>query len=121
MSIRDNAWTNPCLSVINMTKFFAAVCIYTSCALSLPALADSATANGSGARTSLHLLSAPKAIAGFFAGAIVGTPVCVVRKSIDEENDGIQGMVGNTDKARFKIPAGIFWLPFATVTGTLEA
>ena len=65
--------------------------------------------------------SLPKKTIAFLVGAVVGTPICAVRKSIDEAKDGTHGMVGETDKKQLIIPATLFWLPFAVVTGTLEA
>jgi hypothetical protein len=62
-----------------------------------------------------------KRVLGFTVGAVVGAPVCVVRKSIDEEKYGIAGMIGNTDNKSAQVSAGAFWLPFAVFTGTVEA
>ena len=65
--------------------------------------------------------SLPKKALGLVVGAIVGTPVCVVRKTIDEEKYGINGMIGTSDKKSAQVAAGIFWAPFALFTGTVES
>lgn len=65
--------------------------------------------------------SFPARVAGVVAGTFVGTPVCIVRKSIDEEKYGIQGIVGNTNSKMKKVAAGAFWLPFSVVTGFVES
>lgn len=55
------------------------------------------------------------------AGFIVGTPVCMIRKPIDEVKEGITGATGNSHDKRQTIPAGILWAPFALTAGVLEA
>ncbi len=57
----------------------------------------------------------------FAVGAVVGTPICMARKIVDEEKDGIKGCVGDTDKQHMRIIAGMFWLPFAATVGAAEA
>jgi hypothetical protein len=44
-----------------------------------------------------------------------------VRKTIDEEKYGINGMVGNGGNKAMKVAAGAFWLPFSILTGTAES
>jgi hypothetical protein len=65
--------------------------------------------------------SLPKRALGLVCGTVVGTPVCVVRKSIDEEAYAVNGMVSDTSKKKARMLAGFFWLPFAVFTGAVEA
>jgi hypothetical protein len=65
--------------------------------------------------------SVPKRTLGFFAGAVVGTPVCVVRKFKDEEINGTRGIAGDTSNPLLLIPAGAFWLPLALLYTGMEA
>lgn len=44
-----------------------------------------------------------------------------MRKTIDEEKYGIQGMVGESGNKAMKIAAGAFWLPFSVLLGTAES
>jgi hypothetical protein len=47
--------------------------------------------------------------------------VCIVRKSIDEEKCGINGMIGTNDNKAAQVAAGVFWFPFAAFTGAVES
>jgi hypothetical protein len=75
--------------------------------------------------TASHLVALPKAIAGFFTGAIIGTPICFVRKFPQEVNQGAHGFVGSIkdhdDNKLLLIPASIAWLPVAGFITALEA
>jgi len=72
-----------------------------------------------------HLVALPKAIAGFCAGAIIGTPICFVRKFPKELNDGAHSFVGsiadNDNKKLLFVPAYVAWIPFAGFISLCEA
>ncbi len=63
----------------------------------------------------------PKKIFSVATAFFIGTPVCVVRRSKYEEWYGVHGMIGDSESKCKKVLASAFWLPFAVVTGTLEA
>jgi hypothetical protein len=84
-----------------------------------PPTSTTSTANPASTRGTKASL--PKKALGLVFGAVVGTPVCVVRKTIDEEKYGINGMIGTTNKKSAQVAAGIFWAPFALFTGTVES
>jgi hypothetical protein len=48
-------------------------------------------------------------------------PVSLVRRVIDEDKEGIKGMVGDTDNKFQRVTAGSFWLPFSMLLGACEA
>ena len=52
---------------------------------------------------------------------IIGTPVCAVRKPIDEEKYGIDSLSGGNKRGKVVVPSAIFWAPFSTAAGVLEA
>lgn len=52
---------------------------------------------------------------------VIGTPVCVVRRTKYEEWYGVNGMVGDSAGKGKRVAAGIFWFPFAVLTGICEA
>ena len=66
----------------------------------------------------------PKAIAGFCAGVVVGTPICFARKLPQEISEGAHGLAGSIKpdtKNKFLIhSAGLFWLPAAGIVSALE-
>ena len=62
-----------------------------------------------------------KRVLGIVVGTVVGTPVCVVRKTIDEEKYGINGMIGTSNNKKAQVAAGLFWAPFAVFTGAVES
>jgi hypothetical protein len=72
-----------------------------------------------------HIVALPKAIVGFCAGAIVGTPICFVRQFPKEVTQGAHGFVGsivsNENNKLLFLPACVLWLPVAGVVTTLEA
>lgn len=72
-------------------------------------------------KSSSALASFPLRLIGVAAGFAIGTPICGIRKPIDEEKYGVDDMTGGSDKKRTVIPAKIFWAPFAVVSGALEA
>lgn len=91
-----------------------------------PALAQSQANQPQSRKVSgLHLLKLPKAIAGFCAGFVVGTPVCFVKKMPGEISDGAHGIVDgvtdNNDNKLLFITAAILWLPAASITSLVEA
>lgn len=103
------------LVALSVNIAIAAVCI--------PALADT-TGTAAGAnrpKSSSGSRSWPARIAGVIVGSVVGTPVCAIRKTIDEEKYGIQGMVGDTDNKLKKVAAGVFWLPFSVLLAPAES
>ncbi len=65
--------------------------------------------------------SLPKKVFSVATALLVGTPVCIVRRSKYEVWYGVNGMVGDSASKGKKVLAGIFWFPFAVVTGTCEA
>jgi hypothetical protein len=73
-------------------------------------------ASGSPAHASL-----PKKCLSTLAAAVIGTPVCVVRRTKYEEWYAAHGMVGDSDSKILKALAATFWFPFAAIDGTAEA
>jgi len=67
------------------------------------------------------LASIPAKAAGFVAGAVIGTPICLVRKFKEEEVAGVRGMIGESKNPLLVIPAGVFWLPCSTLYSTMES
>lgn len=72
-----------------------------------------------------HLVAWPKAVAGFCAGAIIGTPICFVKKFPKEASDGAHSFVGsignNDNKKLLYIPVYAAWLPVASFITLCEA
>jgi hypothetical protein len=52
---------------------------------------------------------------GVLTGVVVGTPVCMVRKPMDEDKYAVSDLTGNSKKGR------AVWAPFSAVQGVLEA
>jgi hypothetical protein len=74
----------------------------------------------------LHLLTLSRAVAGFCAGFVVGTPVCFVKRLVSETDYGAHEMVGGftddkSDSKLILVPVTIMWLPAATLTAFMEA
>ncbi len=65
--------------------------------------------------------SLPKHVLGVAAGIVVGVPVDMVRKPLDEDKYGIKSVNGDNKKGRIVVPTAVFWAPFAAVGGVLEA
>jgi len=63
----------------------------------------------------------PKKIYSIATAFVIGTPICVVRRTKYEEWYGVHGMIGDSESKGKKFLAGAFWFPFAIVTGTAEA
>ena len=87
--------------------------------------ADPQTTGAQGKSGTGRLASLPKAVAGCCAGAIIGAPICFVRKFPKEVSEGAHGFVGSitsddNNKLLF-IPACVLWLPVASVVTALEA
>jgi hypothetical protein len=101
----------------------------TVCVASLSISAAWADATTSSAPTkkasASHLSMMPKAIAGFCAGVVVGTPICFARKLSQEMSEGAHGLAGSIKydtKNKFLIhAAGLVWLPAAGIVSLLEA
>jgi hypothetical protein len=66
-------------------------------------------------------VSTPKKVFSVATALLVGTPVCVVRRTKYEERYGVNGLIGSSDSKCKKVLASVFWLPFAVVCGTAEA
>jgi len=62
-----------------------------------------------------------KKLLGVVTGTIVGTPVCMFRKPIEEDKSATSDLTGNSDKGRAVVPTLALWAPFAGVAGVLEA
>ena len=60
-----------------------------------------------------------KKFLGVVTGLVVGTPVCAIRKPIDEDKYAIADLTGNSKKARAVVPTAVLWAPFAGVAGLL--
>lgn len=102
---------------------------------SLPSLRDSSAkssssdmslnekklAQNANAKTQSKDSSLLSRVAGFLCGTACGIPICAVRKPIDEEKYGTEQLSCGSDESKVKVPAALFYLPFATVTGVLEA
>jgi hypothetical protein len=105
------------------------ICINIATAsLCVPAFADTpttapttTTAPSATKHKSSSGASFPVRVAGVIVGTLVGTPVCVVRKSIDEQKYAVQGMVGDTNSKLKRLVAGAIWLPLGIATGTVES
>src|SRR5208282_6095028 len=54
-------------------------------------------------------VSLPKKIFSIATAFLVGTPVCVVRRSKYEQWYGVHGMIGDSESKCKKILAGTFW------------
>ncbi len=63
----------------------------------------------------------PLYLAGIAAGACLGMPVSLVRRTIWEEKQGIQGLCGDSTNKVAIVSAGAFWLPFSAFLGAVEA
>jgi len=62
-----------------------------------------------------------KKLLGVVTGTIVGTPVCMFRKPIEEDKSATNDLTGDSDKGRAVVPTLALWAPFAGVAGVLEA
>src|SRR5271170_3057385 len=72
----------------------AAICF--ACTSFSPAWADDPkTTNVQAKSGAWHLVALPKAIAGFCAGVVVGTPICFARKFPQEVSAGGHGLLGS--------------------------
>jgi hypothetical protein len=65
--------------------------------------------------------SLPKKAFSVATALLIGTPVCIVRRTKYEEWYAVHSMVGDSDNKAKKILAGVFWAPFAAISGTAEA
>jgi hypothetical protein len=65
--------------------------------------------------------SLAKKFLGVMTGAVVGTPVCMVRKPMDEDKYAVSDLTGNSKKGRAVVPTAVLWAPFSAVQGVLEA
>jgi hypothetical protein len=104
---------------------FATAAVGVVC-MSIPAAwADDPQATKVQTKKGARLLAFPKAIAGFCVGALVGTPICFVRKFPSEVTEGAHGFVGsigsNDSKKLLFVPACVAWMPVAGVVSALEA
>jgi hypothetical protein len=97
-----------------------------ACLSAAPARADDQkTTTVQAKNPTSHLVALPRAIAGFCAGVVVGTPICFARKFPQELSEGAHGFLGsivsNDDKKELLLPAYVVWLPVAGVVTALEA
>jgi hypothetical protein len=86
--------------------------------------APPAAATGTQKTGAARIAAWPVCVAGFACGAIVGIPICFVRKLPDEFHNLAHGFVGSitdNEKKYFLIPAGIAWLPFSASAALIEA
>jgi hypothetical protein len=86
-----------------------------------PGLADANTSSTADTKSSSPKPSIPKRVLGAIVGTVVGTPVCIARRILWDEKDGIRGIVGDTSNKVAIVSAGAFWLPFSITTGCVEA
>jgi hypothetical protein len=70
--------------------------------------------------TTKHSCFATKFL-GVVTGIIVGTPICMVRKPLDEDKYAVADLTGTSNKGRAVAPTAVLWAPFAGVQGILEA
>ena len=95
------------------TLVIAAACAVVNCTTTTqPVHADSGKLSG--------WKSASIQALGVVAGVVVGVPVSMIRRPFEEEKYGIAQMAGDNG-LRAKIPAAIFYFPFAVVSGAFEA
>jgi hypothetical protein len=109
-----------------MNKNFLTVATMLILMMGSPAFADtSELANSNQPQTSTaatpHRKCFIKKVLAVAVGAIVGVPVCAVRKPIDEEKYEMKSLGCDKHKALFVIPAAGLWIPFAVTEGILEA
>jgi len=65
--------------------------------------------------------SLPKKVVSVASAIVIGTPVCMVRRTKYEEKYAIHGQLGDTDSKVKKAIFGTLWFPFAVVDGFAEA
>lgn len=86
---------------------------------------DPAVSNVRASSAASHLVALPMAVAGFCAGAVIGTPISFLRKFPKEVTQGAHGFVGsignNDSKKLLYVPACVMWLPIAGCVAALEA
>jgi len=88
-----------------------------------PSATDAASANSppAGKTSQATKASLPKKVFSVATAFIVGTPVCVVRRTKYEEWYGVNGLIGNSNNKCKKVLARIIWFPCAVICGTGEA
>jgi hypothetical protein len=111
---------------LNTGSFASLLAAVVTCSLTTPAWADDSKTGNSQANTrASHFVALPKALAGFCAGVVVGTPVCYLRKFPKELTGGAHGLAGsiveNEDNKLLFVPACVAWLPVALVITAVEA
>jgi hypothetical protein len=77
--------------------------------------------NGGNTIASSKHSSFGKKLFGVISGIAVGTPVCMVRKPMDEDKYAVADLTGNSTKGRAVLPTAVIWAPFSVVQGVLEA
>jgi hypothetical protein len=75
---------------------------------------------GPGTTPSGHLPKV-KVIFGAITGLIVGTPVCMVRQTINEDKLATKDMTGANQEKKNVVTASTCWAPFSAVQAVLEA
>lgn len=90
--------------------FLAAVAVTTT--LATPAFADDGGVNG--------VLMIPVRLVAFGVGAVVGTPIAIVRKTTENACDMSEELSGKSENPIVRGVAGLAMLPFAVFKGGLE-
>ncbi len=106
----------------NKILYIAAIwLILVSDSLAIANSSDTTSTNLPATTPSSPKTSCPKQILGVTTGIIVGTPVNMIRRPIDEEKYGINQIDKENHQPRVVIPSLIFWAPFSVVIGIMEA
>ena len=111
---------------------FSIAALGSACISTVPAWADDPQTTSVQAPTNVqaksaasHITALPRAIAGFCAGVVVGTPICFARKFPQEVKNGAHGFIGSIgsteDSKLLFIPACVAWVPVALVITSVEA
>lgn len=62
----------------------------------------------------------PRRLAAFAAGVVIGTPIAIARKCVQQTVNATHDIVGDSTNPLFVLPAGALSLPYAVLGGTLE-
>ena len=97
-----------------MRKQFAAflTALAATTALAAPAHADNDSVKG--------VMMIPVRLVAFAAGAVIGTPIAIVRKTAQNTGDMSESLSGKSENPLVKGVAGLAILPFAVFKGGLE-
>lgn len=89
-----------------------AMALVGSCLTALPARADDGGLHG--------IMMIPVRLVAFGAGAVVGTPIAIVRKIAENDKDMANSAAGDDANPLLKGGAMLVTLPFAVFKGGLE-